>query len=308
VTKDITNLPASVHDRLSNIAKEYSQTFQQVFYFYALERFLYRLSKSEYESNFVLKGALMFFGWGVPLRRLTRDIDLQGYISNDVENLILIMRRACIQPVEADGMRYDPESVVGESIIEEADYEGVRIRFIGYLGTAEIHLQVDVSFADDITPAVNEINYPTLLPKLGMEPFPIRGYPFETSIAEKFQTMVVKGEINSRMKDFYDIWAMIQHFEILGVTLVNAIKNTFKTRKTSIPENKPVALTIKFAELKDSDWARFYHNLNPPQIIHADFQDVIEDLRTFLIPPMNAASKEENFDLVWLPGKGWVDN
>jgi hypothetical protein len=305
VKKEITNLPASVHDRLSRIAKDNGQTFEQVFYFYALERFLYRLSNSEHAPNFVLKGALMFFGWDIPLRRLTRDIDLQGYTSNDIENLIPIMREACIQPVEPDGMRYDPESVVGEIIIEEADYEGVRIRFVGYLGNAELHLQVDVSFGDEITPAVNEINYPTLLPKLGMDPFPIRGYPFETSIAEKFQTMVVKDEINSRMKDFYDVWVMIQQFEIQGATIVNAIINTFRARKTPVPGSMPVALTTRFVELKVSDWAGFYQKLPLPPIVHSNFQLVIEDLRAFLFPPMFAASIGENFDSIWYPKKGW---
>ena len=304
--KEITNLPASVHDRLSRIAKDNGQTFEQVFYFYALERFLYRLSKSEHAQNFVLKGALMFFGWGLPLRRLTRDIDLHGYTSNNVENLMLVMRQACNQPVEPDGMRYDPESIVGEIIIEEADYEGVRIRFIGYLGNAKLHLQVDVSFADEITPAVNKINYPTLLSELGMDPFPIRGYPFETSIAEKFQTMVLKDELNSRMKDFYDVWVMIQQFEIQGVTLVDAIMNTFRTRKTPIPDSLPVALTTKFTELKQSDWARFYQRLPIPPEVPSDFKIVIEVLRAFLFPPMIAASKGDSFDSVWLSKKGWV--
>ena len=304
--KEITNLPASVHDRLSRIAKENDQTFQQVFYFYALERFLYRLSNSEYASNFVLKGALMFFGWGLPLRRLTKDIDLQGYTSSDIENLVLIMRQACIQPVEPDGMHYDPESVVGEIVMEEADYEGVRINFIGYLGNAKLNLQVDVSFADEITPAATEFNYPTLLPNLGMDPFILRGYPFETSIAEKFETMVDKGEINSRMKDFYDVWVMIHRFEIQGTTLIEAIKNTFNARNTSIPGELPVALTTQFAEIKSSDWAGFYQKLPLPPIIHSDFQLVIDDLHSFLFPPLIAASKRDDFESIWYPNKGWT--
>ena len=105
MTKKITNLPASVHDRLARIAKDNHQTFEQVFYIYALERFLYRISKSEYSQAFVLKGALMFLGWGLPLRRLTKDIDLQGYTSNDVDSLVHIMRLTCLQEVEPDGMR-----------------------------------------------------------------------------------------------------------------------------------------------------------------------------------------------------------
>jgi hypothetical protein len=87
VSKEIKNLPHSVHTRLARIANENDQTFEQMFYFYALERFLYRLSRTKHAQRFVLKGALMFFGWGLPLRRLTKDIDLQGYTANDVENL-----------------------------------------------------------------------------------------------------------------------------------------------------------------------------------------------------------------------------
>lgn len=305
MTRKITNLPASVHARLARIALEHNQPFEQVFYLFALERFLYRLSKSEYAQTFVLKGALMFLGWGLPLRRLTKDIDLQGYTSNEIDNLVHIIRQTCLQPVEPDGMRYDPESVAGETIIEEVDYEGVRIRFVGYLGKAKIHLQVDISFADEITPAINEIKYPTLLSELEMDPFPIRGYPIETSIAEKFQTMVVKDEINSRMKDFYDVWVLIHQFEIQGSSLVNAIINTFRARNTLIPDRSPVALTSRFAELKLSDWAGFFRRLPSPSQAPADFKLVIKDLRDFLLPSMFAALKNENFDPVWSSEKGW---
>lgn len=306
MTQEIKDLPHSVHDRLLNIAKENRQTFEQVFYLYALERFLYRISISEFESNFILKGALMFFGWNLPLRRLTKDIDFQGYTSNDVDNIVLIMRQVCIQPVEPDGMYYDPESVIGEIIQEEADYEGVRINFIGFLGKAKLNLQVDVSFSDEITPAITEFSYPTLLPKLGMDPFKLRGYPFETSIAEKFETMVDKGEINSRMKDFYDIWVMIQRFEVQGTTLVKAINKTFQSRKTSIPVEIPEALTTKFAKSKSPNWAIFYKKLPLPPIVPSDFQLVIDDLHAFLHPPMLAASNGEEFKVIWYPDKGWT--
>ena len=306
MTKEIKNLPQSVHDRLIRIAKENDQTFEQVFYFYALERFLYRLTKSEHAESFVLKGALMFFGWDLPLRRLTKDIDLQGYTANDLENLTQIIRQVCVQPVEPDdGMTFDEQSVVGEVIMEEENYEGVRIHFMGYLANANRNLQVDFSFANVITPASEEITYPTLLPELGMQPFLIRGYPVETSIAEKFQTMVDKGEINSRMKDFYDIWVMIQQCEIQGTILVNAITNTFNNRNTTNPGESPVALTPDFAEQKSSEWAGFYHKLPPPRIIHSDFHLIIENLRDFLLPPMIAGSKGEDFNPYWYPKKGW---
>ena len=306
MSREIKNLPHSVHVRLLRIAKEKDQTFDHVFYLFALERFLYRLTKTDHAQSFVLKGALMFLGWDLPLRRLTKDIDLQGYTANDLENLTSIIRQVCIQPVEPDdGMTFDPQSVAGEIIMEEESYEGVRIRFKGYLGKAERNMQVDFSFANVITPEAEEITYPTLLPELGMQPFPIRGYSEETSIAEKFQTMVDKGEINSRMKDFNDIWVMIQQCEIQGSTLVDAFINTFNSRSTAIPGETPVALTSAFADQKSREWTIFYRKFPSPPIIHSDFQLVIEDLRDFLLPPMIAISKGEQFDSTWYPQDGW---
>jgi hypothetical protein len=77
--KEIKDLSASVHARLKNLAKQSGRTFQELFYYHAMERFLYRLFNSQYSNSFILKGGLMFKGWGIPLRRPTRDIDVQGY-------------------------------------------------------------------------------------------------------------------------------------------------------------------------------------------------------------------------------------
>lgn len=225
--KEVKNLPASVHQRLKNLAVQSGSTFQDMFYYYAMERYLYRLSHSEYSTRFTLKGGLMFRGWGIPLRRLTRDIDVQGYVNNSIENLIAIVREICEQEVEQDGMRFDPDSVNGDQIMNEADYPGAQINFIGYLGTASIHLHLDISFANVITPATVRVAYPTLLDMPGFE---IRGYPCETAISEKFQAMVDLGSINDRMKDFFDIWLLSQQVDIQGTTLAEAIQATFKNR------------------------------------------------------------------------------
>ena len=204
---EIKDPAASVHEKLKNLAKQRGRPFQELFYYYSIERFLYRFSRSLYASRFVLKGGLMFIGWGIDLRRPTRDIDVQGYVENSIENLVSIVKDICVQQVETDGMSFDPDSVRGERIMNDADYQGMRIFFIGRLGKAPIHLHLDVSFANVITPHHIEIDYPSLL---GMPEFQLRGYPVQTSIAEKFQAMVVLGTINGRMKDFYDIWLLSQ--------------------------------------------------------------------------------------------------
>jgi hypothetical protein len=303
--KEIKNIPDSVHARLKRKAKESNQSFQEILYYYTLERFLYRLSRSKYSQVFVLKGALMFFGWGLPLSRPTRDIDLQGYTSNSAENLVSIIREVCVQPVEADGMIYDPESVRSGIIMEKAEYQGIRASLKGILGKSVISFHIDISFSDEITPSAKSSNYPTILGELGMLPFPICGYPYETSIAEKFQTMVALGTLNSRMKDFYDILILSHQFEIDGQILVEAFIATFRARSTTLPNEIPRALTDAFVQEKQPDWIGFINRLPPFSGISSDLSQVIADLLNFLLLPMQAASKGEKFDRVWRYGEGW---
>ena len=103
-----------------------------------------------------------------------------------------------------------------EGIKEDADYEGVRVTLAGLLGRTRVHMQIDIGFADAVTPSPVDVLYPTILD------FPaptLHGYPRETLIAEKFQAMVALGEINSRMKDFYDIYTLATQFDFDGLSM-----------------------------------------------------------------------------------------
>lgn len=303
MTKEIKNIAASIHDRLLHKARQEGQTFEQLFYYYALERLLYRLYQSRYSQDFVLKGGLMFFGWGLPLRRPTRDIDLQAYTANSIDNLVKIFREVCSQTVEPpDGMEYDPGSMQGEAILNDADYHGVRVRIQGRLQRMPIWLHVDVSFANLITPGEVTAEYPTLL---GMPPFKIRGYPYETTIAEKFQAMVALDLANDRLKDFYDIWLISQKFEIQGVVLAHAMANTFRARNTPFPAQIPTALTDRFANEKQAGWARFVKKLPIQDNTPVVFSEVLAELRTFLFPAMQAAATDGDFLKLWHTGAGW---
>ena len=254
MSREVKNISASIHGRLRNLARQKGMLFQQIHYYYALERLLYRLFQSRHGNSFVLKGGLMFFGWGVPLRRPTRDIDLQGYTANTIENLVEIIRDVCAIPVDLpDGMTYDPDSVAGERIMENFDYQGLRIHVTSFLGQAELKFHLDVSFAQIITPGVVIVDYPTLLE---MPSFPIRGYPYETSISEKLHVMVAQDLANTRMKDFYDIWLLAQEFHIQGQALVDAITNTFHAHETEIPRDVLTAFTNRFAIERRREWAR----------------------------------------------------
>jgi predicted nucleotidyltransferase component of viral defense system len=302
--KEVKNIPASIHDRLKRLARTSGRPFQEYLYYYAIERFLYRLSCSKHKELFVLKGGLMFFGWGIPLRRPTRDIDLQGYLGNRVDELISIVKEICTQEVDPDGMRYDPDSIREEQIIDIVNYPGVRVYFTGYLGQASIHLHLDISFANVITPGEITFDYPTLL---GFPVFSLRGYPIETAIAEKVQAMVILENINDRMKDFYDVWLLSQQVDLPGETLVDAIRATFAARETRLPTETPTALSGIFAEQRQTDWEQFLKRSlldteDVPAFIH-----VIDSLNQFLWPILIAASREIPFELIWKAGGPWQE-
>ena len=153
----LKNIGASVHHRLKNASKESGRSFNDLVQYYALERWLYRLSQSEHEKLFVLKGALMLVAWRAPVLRATRDIDLLAKTSNDLDGVKSIIAEICWTAVPDDGVWFDPESVTTARIAEDADYEGVRATFVGRLATTRLSMQIDMGFSDVITPGPVEI-------------------------------------------------------------------------------------------------------------------------------------------------------
>ena len=302
--KRVSNLAASVHGRLQHAARRTNRPFQELLQYYAMERFLYRLSTTEHRARFVLKGALMLHVWEAPLARATKDLDFLGRLDNALENLERVVREICAAAVEPDGMVFDPALVKAERIKEEADYEGVRIRFIGMLGKARVAMQIDVGFGDVVTPAAVEITYPTLLD------FPapsLSGYPRETVIAEKFQAMVYLSTINSRMKDFYDVWLLARQFSFYGTVLSEAIAATFNQRNTAI-DSAPIALTKAFTEQPSTlaQWSAFRRKL-PNTACPEKLDAVAQFLAAFLLPVTSAYDRGEAFNQQWTAGGPWRD-
>jgi len=300
---DIKNLSASVQQRLLNYARLSAKPYNEVLQYFVIERFLYRVSQSHYASQFILKGALVFLAWDMSKSRPTRDIDFLGYTSNDISNVEDIFKILCSQDVESDGLSFDPQSVRGERIKEDAVYEGVRIHLIAHLGQARISLQIDIGFADVVSPGTQFLDYPTRL----QMPCPhLRGYSRESVVAEKLQAMVVYlGDINSRIKDFYDLWALSQQFEFDGPSLQNAIRQTFQHRGTPIPDNPPTGLTSQFAIEKQTQWLAFLRRTRIDMGTRS-FEDVIEALKSFVLPVLHSPSAGDSFTLFWKPGGPWA--
>jgi len=228
--KNIKNLRASVRARIQNKAAETGRPFGELLQYYGMERFLYRFCRSRHADKFILKGALMFLVWDLPARRTTLDIDLESSGSNQVAEIENIIKEICTLKVEDDGLEFDPQTVKGQEIIENADYLGVRIKLVGFLNRSRIPIQIDVGFGDPISPAPQRIKYPVLL---DMPPPNLQGYPVESLASEKLEVIVKLGALNSPMKDFYGIWVLMHHVDFDGQRLSEALGKTFKNRKTS---------------------------------------------------------------------------
>lgn len=299
----IKNPPASVQARLQDRARTTKRPFQELFQYYAVERFLYRLSESPHRERFVLKGALMLHVWDAPLARATRDVDLLGRLDNSLDNLARVIREVCEAQVEPDGMVFDSSTVKVERITEDADYEGVRVRFTGSLGKAQAPMQIDVGFGDVITPRTEKIAYPSLL---DLPTAKLAGYPRETVVAEKFQAMVYLRTANSRMKDFYDLWLLARHFAFDGPVLAKAIGATFANRKTAIDVN-PIAFTPEFTEQATTaaQWKAFRKRIGIEEVPER-LADIVRVLARFLIPVARACAVGSDFDMRWPAAGPWI--
>ena len=301
--KVVTNIQASIKDRLRNKAKETNRPLTEVLQYYGMERFIYRFSRSKYADKFVLKGALLFTAWQVPERRTTLDIDFLARYDNQITSIEAVMRDVCDIAVEPDGLVFDAKTVQGRKIKEDADYEGVRVKFMGFLERSHIPMQIDVGFGDIVYPKTKVIDYPVILD------FPkphLKGYPAESVISEKFEAMINLGLLNSRMKDFYDIWLMIRQFDFNGPDLTGALRKTFNHRKTDLPKGQPLFAEEFYNEKSDRQalWEMF---LRKGGIKHAPEKLVItaKEIEGFLIKPLEAINKEQEFAGEWKAPGPW---
>ncbi|MGE0229703.1 MAG: nucleotidyl transferase AbiEii/AbiGii toxin family protein [Dehalococcoidia bacterium] len=299
-----TNLPASIHRRLLNGAREREEDVQFVLQRYCAERFLYRVGESPHREDFVLKGAMLFALWGGSLYRPTRDLDFTGYGSDDLDAVLDRFRTICVQPVTDDGVTFDASTLTAEPIRDEVEYGGLRVVFDAWLGTAgPIRMQVDIGFGNAIVPGAVEAEYPTLLDA----PAPrIRTYPHEAVVAEKLHAMVVLGERNSRQKDFYDLYVLAQRFAFDGARLTKAIAATFERRRTPIDSTLPAALAPRFyADAQRATQWRAYLERNRLPGAPVDLAQAGEVLLGFLGPPWRALVSGEPYTSSWPAGGPW---
>jgi hypothetical protein len=171
------------------------------------------------------------------------------------------------------------------------------------LGAARIPLQIDIGYGDAVIPGPVVAEYPTLLDHASPV---LKVYPMETVVAEKFQAMVLLGMVNTRMKDFYDLWVLARSFEFHGADLSRALRATFERRQTRLPTEAPAALGPEFHDDpgKTRAWDGFLKKSRlmdePPAL-----SEVCGLLTVFLMPPTEAAAAGLGFEAHWVPAGPW---
>ncbi|MBT1711541.1 nucleotidyl transferase AbiEii/AbiGii toxin family protein [Fulvivirgaceae bacterium PWU5] len=302
--KPIKNIAASVRERLMLQARKDKRPFDELLQYAAMDRFLYRWSKSNSASYFILKGALMLRVWSINEQRATRDIDMLAKDTrNDLESITTIIQEVMALDVEPDGFVFSPETVTMERITEDADYQGVRVKFIGKLDGAKVSMQIDIGFGDIVYPAPMKSRLPETL---NFPPGEMLCYSRESAIAEKLQALVYLGDANSRMKDFYDIYFLSRASNFIGSNLANAIRLTFENRDTEIPATIS-SFSREFIAFKQIQWQAFRKKLDQ-KYIPESFEEIVTSIEKFIMPIINIILTNDKTDYIWTAPGPWLEN
>lgn len=293
----------SIKSKLRNLAAKENKPFDYLLMHYFIERLLYRLSISDYADNFILKGGLLLYAMLFGDARATRDVDfLAKRIENTPEELIDIFGKICVIEVD-DAVTFDFSTISAQRIKEDADYEGVRIKLTGYLDKSRQVLQFDIGYGDVVVPGPLEVDYPSLL---DMECPRLKAYSRESIIAEKFEAMLALAEVNSRMKDFYDIYVLSRAYDFEGYTLYEAIRQTLVRRGTPL-ERVPTIFSDTFAHDKEkqTQWNAFQKRIQVAQ--NLSFQDTLVRIKMFLSPIYESILYNKEFFGYWSAiGSAWI--
>lgn len=297
------NLPASVAARLRDRSRRTGDDYQLLLAAYFCERFLYRLSRSSVSDRFVLKGAMLLRLWAERPYRATRDLDLLRRGDGAAESIRADLQTICTTEVAPDGVVFDPGSIRLEAIRREDEHAGTRARLLATCGSIRMVLQVDLGVGDAAWPPPESRLYPGLL---DLPTAPVLAYVPAAVVAEKLEAMVVLGQRNSRIKDFFDVHHLAGHRGFEGSILTESVRRTFARRGTPVPEEEPVGLTSVYWE----DPARVVQirafarrsgiPLNQDVASH-----ILPLLRAFLLPILDEVRCGTHELEAWPPGGPW---
>lgn len=301
----IKDVAVSIRRRLLNLAKSRGEDYQRLLTRYAIERLLFRLSRTEGAGGYILKGAMLFTTWSQNVARPTGDLDLLGQGNSDPATIIAMFTRACQVDVSEDGIIFDSATLDVEPVREAQSYRGVRVKLKAGLAGAVISVQVDIGFGDYVYPQPTRRYFPGLLENV--PPASILMYPPEAVVAEKFEAMIRFGTSNGRLKDFHDMWVATRTFSFDLPTLAAAIRGTLQRRRTPIPVGTPEGLTPQFAAIAEERglWRGFLRR-TPPPLVPPPLTELLEELRRFFEPVITALADPGTASGRWDPAaSGW---
>jgi len=303
MTDKKTNLAASVAARLLNRAKQSGDDYQTLLTGYCFERFLYRLGTSSVRDRFVLKGAMLLRVWSDQPYRATRDLDLLHLGDGSFDAIRDDIRTICLTPVEPDAVVFDTDAVRIEAIRAEDEYAGIRATLPTRCGTARLTLQIDMGLGDSVWPTPRLSAYPVLLDLPAPEVFI---YPREAVVAEKLEAIVVLGDRNSRIKDFFDLHHLASRFEFDRATMTEAVRRTFERRRTPIPTEEPIGLTRAYWENPSRPTqVRAFARRAGLAVPGAPGDEFVQLLGTFLLPILDDLRRDVRQEGIWHPGGPW---
>ena len=277
----------SVKARLKNFAVSSGCTFQDALVYYGLERTIYRISISPYAGHFVLKGGIFLYAiFDRKYERATTDVDLLARrISNSAEEMKTVFRDIFSQDTD-DTLAFDLDSITAEDIAEFKEYHGLHISAVAYLDRTRIPIGIDIGFGDVIYPDAVEMDFPVIL---DMEAPRVNAYSLESSIAEKLEAIVKNGFLNSRYKDFYDIYVLSEKYPFNYEKLNSAVTETFTNRNTPITMDTS-AFSNEFLSdsMHQTRWNSFLKKKRA--LIPVSMNDAISRIRTFVTPLLTQPS------------------
>jgi predicted nucleotidyltransferase component of viral defense system len=266
--------PQEAYRQLQRLAREQGRNTQELFDLYVHERFLARLAASEFSDRFVLKGGMLLAV--LEARRATRDADMLALgIDNSADNIRAVVAEIA-NVAMADGVQFDTEGMKLTTIREEADYSGIRVTLPAGLGGAELKFALDLSFGDPVDP--ERIRYPTLLDD---PEFSLLGYRVETVLAEKAETMMARGDANTRDRDYGDVLKLSQLHAVEARTLKPALQAVADHRGRSLTPLNEVLNTLP--EARQEPWAALRERLGATGLPES-FADVVAGVIEFIDP------------------------
>lgn len=291
----IKNIAASVRNRLLNLSKELKIDFNRILLLYTQEKFLYRLKHSKYESNFVLKGGVLFYGVFQQKARPTKDIDFLVYkLENEKNKFETVVSEIITKKID-DGLDFDKSSLSIEEIADDSEYLGLRIKVTAYLEKARIILQLDFGFGDIVFPKPIPFDYPSLMDD---NTFQIYSYSWESVIAEKFEAIVKLSDLNSRMKDFYDLYFIMLNQRFESPSLQEAISKTFDNRSTNLQNYTYIfSAVFKKSEDKHKQWQAFLRKNRLE--LNISFDKIVESIQNFIEPVVSSELNNKTLNKKW---------